>query len=50
MEKRWTNKCCGFYKCIIMDLLMPQMDGHEATALIREKEKKFNFNVCSIIA
>merc|ERR1711991_155982 len=32
----------GDYDCILMDIMMPQCDGFEALALIRDREKSFD--------
>ena len=42
------KECCN-YKCILMDLNMPVMDGFEATRIINEKIKAGEFAPIDII-
>ncbi len=42
------KECCN-YKCILMDLNMPVMDGFEATEIINEKIKGGEFAPIDII-
>jgi len=42
------KECCK-YKCILMDLNMPVMDGFEATRIINEKIRAGEFAPIDII-
>lgn len=44
------QKRAGAYKCIIMDISMPVLDGFSATRLIRLHEKQAGLRPCSVFA
>ncbi len=50
VEDRQQQLCHCSYKMIFMDILMPCMDGYEATRQLREMMRRHSIPSCPIIA
>ena len=51
VEKRIKLNCdCGFFKVILLDLSMPEMDGYQTCLKIVEILKRNNITSCHIVA